>query len=57
MTEKEIELAMEGLFRGASKVRARKYAINFSDNLNRELAARIAAQRWKDKKIFSMQLD
>ena len=49
MTDKEIELAMEGLFRGASKVRARKYAIKFSSNLNREIAARIATQRFNDE--------
>ena len=52
MTDKEIELAMEGLFRGASKVRARKYAINFASNVNRELAARIAAQMWKEEKDY-----
>ena len=49
MTEKEIELAMEGLFRGASKVRARKYS-KLSSNVNRELVVRIAEQSWKDEK-------
>ncbi len=39
MTEKEIDLAMEGLFRGASKVRAIKYAKKLSSNVNRELTA------------------
>jgi len=52
MTEKEIELAMEGLFRGASKVRARKYSKKLSSNVNRELIARIAEQSWKDEKDF-----
>ena len=52
MTEKEIELAMEGLFRGASKVRARKYSKKLSGNVNRELLARIALQSWKDEKDF-----
>ena len=53
MTDKEIELAMEGLFRGASKIRARKYAKNkFSSNVNRELAARIVAQMWKEEKDY-----
>ena len=52
MTDKEIELAMEGLFRGASKIRARKYAKNFSSHVNRELAARIAAQMWKEEKDY-----
>ncbi len=52
MTEKEIELAMEGLFRGASKVRARKYSKKLSINFNRELVVRIAEQSWKDEKDF-----
>ena len=52
MTDKEIELAMKGLFRGASKIRARKYAKKFSSNVNRELAARIAAQMWKEEKDY-----
>ena len=52
MTEKEIELAMEGLFRGSSKVRARKYSKKLSGNVNRELLARIALQSWKDEKDF-----
>ena len=52
MTDKEIELAMEGLFRGASKIRARKYAKKFSSNVNRKLAARIAAQMWKEEKDY-----
>ena len=50
MTEKEIELAMEGLFRGASKVRARKSYKELSSNVNRELVARIVEQSWKDEK-------
>tara|TARA_Y100001968_G_scaffold295923_1_gene303693 strand:+ start:673 stop:843 length:171 start_codon:yes stop_codon:yes gene_type:complete len=52
MSDKEIELAMEGLFRGASKVRAHKYAKKFPSNVNRELTARIAAQMWKEEKEF-----
>ena len=54
MTDKEIELAMEGLFRGASKIRARKYAKKFSSNVNRELTIRIAAQVWKGRKEHLM---
>ena len=50
MTEKEIELAMEGLFRGASKVRARKHAKIFSIDINRELRVRIKEQREEDEK-------
>ena len=52
MTEKEIELAMEGLFRGASKVKARKHAKKLSSNVNRELTERIAAQMWKEEKDY-----
>ena len=51
MTDKEIELAMEGLFRGASKVRARKYSKKLSSNVNKELMARIAEQSWKEEMI------
>tara|TARA_B100001250_G_C19785400_1_gene783894 strand:- start:452 stop:598 length:147 start_codon:yes stop_codon:yes gene_type:complete len=39
MTEQEIEMAMKGLFRGASKVRASKFAKKLSSNVNRELTA------------------
>ena len=52
MTEKEIQLAMEGLFRGASKVRARKYSKKLSSNVNRELIARIAEESWMDEKDY-----
>ena len=52
MTKKEIELAMEGLFRGASIVRARKYSKKLSSNVNKELMVRIAEQNWKDAKDF-----
>ncbi len=50
MNEKEIEVAMEGIFRGASKVRARKYARKLSSEINRELTVRIATQMWKEDK-------
>ena len=52
MTEKEIELAMEGLFRGASKVRARKYSQKFSSNVNRDITAKIALRMWQEEKDF-----
>ena len=52
MTDKEIELAMEGLFRGASRVRVRKYSQKLSGNVNRELSARIAAQMWEEEKDY-----
>ncbi len=52
MTKKEIELAMEGIFRGASIVRARKFSKKLSSNVNRGLMARIAEQNWQDEKDF-----
>ncbi len=52
MTEQEIKLAMEGLFRGASKVRARKYAQQLSGNVNREFTAKMPAQMWKEDKDY-----
>tara|TARA_Y100001968_G_scaffold145742_1_gene133283 strand:+ start:928 stop:1098 length:171 start_codon:yes stop_codon:yes gene_type:complete len=52
MTEKEIELAMEGLFKGASKVRARKHSKKLSSNVTRELMDRIAKKNWKDEQDF-----
>ncbi len=49
MKEKEIELAMEGLFRGAQKVRARRNAKKFSSNAaNRTLTPKITSQAWKE---------
>ena len=52
MTEQEIKLAMEGLFKGASKVRAQKYAKQLSGHVNREFTSRIAAQMWKEEKDY-----
>ena len=52
MTDKEIELAMEKLFRGASKFRSRKYVKKISSNVNRELTNRIAAQMRKEEKDY-----
>ncbi len=52
MNKKEIQLAMEGLFRGASKVRARKYANKLSSNVNGELEVKIAKQIYKEEKDY-----
>ena len=49
MTEKEIGLQLEGLYRGASKARARKYSKKLSNNASKELISRIAEQNWKDE--------
>ncbi len=52
MTEKEIELAMQRLFSGASKVRAHKYkyAKNVSSEFKKELTERIPSQMWNKRK-------
>tara|TARA_Y100001968_G_C19417908_1_gene750021 strand:- start:27 stop:200 length:174 start_codon:yes stop_codon:yes gene_type:complete len=51
MTENEIEMAMEGLFQGAEKVRAYKHsARKLSRNVHRQFASRIAAQMWQKEK-------
>ena len=44
MTEKEIEMAMQGLFIGAARVRAHKYANKVSNNAHIQLKSRVAAQ-------------
>ncbi len=48
MTEKDIEVALEGIFSGASKVRAHKYASKFSNKIHRQLTIRIASQMWSE---------
>ena len=50
MTDNEIKMAMEGLFVGAARVRAHKYAIKVSKNIHRQYTARIVSQMWKDEK-------
>ncbi|KGG16108.1 hypothetical protein EV06_0816 [Prochlorococcus sp. MIT 0602] len=43
-------MAMESLFVGAEKVRAKKHANTFSRNVHRQCAARIASQMWDEEK-------
>ena len=51
MTHNEIEMAMEGLFRGAEKVRAYKHsARKLSRNVHRQFTSRIASQMWQNEK-------
>tara|TARA_Y100001968_G_scaffold264806_1_gene253812 strand:+ start:60 stop:251 length:192 start_codon:yes stop_codon:yes gene_type:complete len=50
ITEIEIELAMQGLFSGASKEGARKFSKKLSSNFNRTLITRIGEQSWNDEK-------
>ena len=54
MTDKEIEKAMQGLFRGASKVRAHKYANKYSNNVRNDLIVRIKAKKWNDEINYLM---
>ncbi len=50
MTENEIEMALESLFIGAAKVRAKKHANTISKNVHRQFTARIASQMWEAEK-------
>ena len=50
MTQDEIEMAMEGLFLGAARVRAKKHSSKVSKNLHRQFSARILNQMWNDQK-------
>ncbi len=50
MTKNEIEMAMESLFVGAAKVRAKKHADKLSRNVHRQFSARIASQMWDEEK-------
>ena len=53
MTQNEIDMAMEGLFRGAEKVRAYKHsARKLSRNVHRQFSSRIAAQMWHEEKNY-----
>ena len=50
MTENEIEMALESLFVGAAKVRAKKHATTIFRNNHKQFAARIASQMWDAEK-------
>ena len=50
MTQDEIQMAMENLFLGAERVRAKKNASKVSKNLHRQFSARILSQMWNDQK-------
>ena len=50
MTEQDVEMAMESLFVGAAKVRAKKHANKLSRNVHRQFTARIASQMWDEAK-------
>ena len=50
MTENEIEMALESLFVGAAKVRAKKHANKLPRNIHRQFTARIASQMWDKEK-------
>ncbi len=50
MTETEIEMAMDALFAGAAKVRAKKHLNTFSRTVHRQFTARVASQMWDEEK-------
>ncbi len=50
MTEQDVEMAMESLFVGASRVRAEKYARKLPKGVHRQLGPRVAAELWNQKK-------
>ena len=50
MTKKEIEIAMQGLFIGAARVRAHKYANKMVKNVHRQFTSRIVSQMWNEEK-------
>ncbi len=50
MTQNEIDFAMESLFLGAARVRAKKHASKVSKKLHRQFSARILDQMWDDEK-------
>ena len=50
MTEQDVEMAMESLFIGASRVRAEKYARKIPRDVHRPFGSRVAAELWNQKK-------
>ncbi len=50
MTNEEIQMAMDSLFHGAARVRAKKHANKISKNLHRQFSSRIINQMWDDEK-------
>tara|TARA_Y100001968_G_C19451262_1_gene768814 strand:- start:543 stop:713 length:171 start_codon:yes stop_codon:yes gene_type:complete len=51
MTENELEVAMEGIFLGAKRVRAHKYSsMKTSRNLHKHFSSDIATDLWNEEK-------
>ena len=50
MTEQDVEMAMESLFVGASRVRAEKYARKLPRGVHRQFSSRVAAELWNHEK-------
>ena len=50
MTEQDVEMAMESLFIGASRVRAEKYARRLPKSVHRQFSSRVAAELWNQEK-------
>ena len=50
MTEQDVEMAMESLFVGASRVRAEKHARKLPKGVHRQFSSRVAAELWNQEK-------
>ncbi|KGG13409.1 MULTISPECIES: hypothetical protein [Prochlorococcus] len=50
MKKNEIEIAMEGLFLGAERVRSKKHANRLSKNVHREFSSRIVNELWEEQR-------
>ena len=50
MTQNEIEMAIDKLFDGAARVRAKKHENRVSKNLHRQFSSRIISQMWDEGK-------
>ncbi len=50
MNRNEIEFAMDRIFDGAARVRAKKYETRVHKNVYRRFSSRVISQMWPDEK-------
>ena len=51
MTQNEIEMAIESLFDGAARVRAKKQETKLKQkNVHRQFSARVISQMWREER-------
>ena len=50
MTKQEIEMAIDSLFDGAARVRAKKHEQKIANTVHRQFSARINSQMWDEDK-------